>query len=107
MIEHHERADTAGSPEGDHNGSDHSDSGMQRMMYLRFGAMILTSMVLMYFVMFVGSWELSHVRFSQSRIFMAVTMGGVMGLVMLMCLPMMGQALAKFMTEISARIVSG
>ena len=65
------------------NRDDHSDSDMQRKMYLRFGAMILTSMVLMYFVMFVGSWELGHVRFSQSRIFMAVTMGGVMGLVML------------------------
>ncbi|MGE0307086.1 MAG: DUF305 domain-containing protein [Acidimicrobiia bacterium] len=45
--------------------------------------MILTSMVLMYFVMFTGSWELSHVRFSQSRVFMAITMGGTMGLVML------------------------
>jgi hypothetical protein len=55
----------------------------QKKMYLRFGAMILTSMVLMYFVMFVGSWELSHVRFSQSRVFMALTMGGTMGLVML------------------------
>ena len=44
---------------------------------------MFTSMVFMYFVMFVGSWELSHVRFSQSRIFMAVTMGGTMGLVML------------------------
>ncbi|MBN2623561.1 MAG: DUF305 domain-containing protein [Acidimicrobiales bacterium] len=52
-------------------------------MYLRFGAMILTSMVFMYWVMFVGSWELSHVRFSQSRVFMALTMGGTMGLVML------------------------
>ncbi|MBS3941233.1 MAG: DUF305 domain-containing protein [Actinobacteria bacterium] len=52
-------------------------------MYLRFGAMILTSMVVMYFVMFVASWEPSHVRFSQSRIFMAITMGGTMGLVML------------------------
>ncbi len=83
MIEQHERADTAGGMEGDHDGRDHSDSGVQRMMYLRFGAMILTSMVLMYFVMFVGSWEIGHVRFSQSRIFMAVTMGGVMGLVML------------------------
>lgn len=31
-------------------------------MCLRFGAMILTSMVFMYWVMFVGSWELSHVR---------------------------------------------
>ena len=57
--------------------------GMQRQIYLRFAAMILTGMVVMYFVMFVGSWEWSHVRFSQSRIFMAVTMGGAMGLVML------------------------
>lgn len=65
----------------DEHGGDQSD--MERKMYLRFAAMILTSMVLMYFVMFVGSWELSHVRFSQSRIFMAVTMGGTMGLVML------------------------
>ncbi len=55
----------------------------EQRTYLRFGAMILTSMVLMYFVMFTGSWELSHVRFSQSRVFMAITMGGTMGLVML------------------------
>lgn len=58
-------------------------AGMQKQMYLRFAAMILTGMVVMYFVMFVGSWELSHVRFSQSRVFMALTMGGAMGLVML------------------------
>ncbi|MBE1874798.1 DUF305 domain-containing protein [Myceligenerans sp. TRM 65318] len=52
-------------------------------MYLRFAAMILTGMVIMYFTMFVGSWEWSHVRFSESRVFMALTMGGAMGLVML------------------------
>lgn len=52
-------------------------------MYLRFGAMILTAMVVMYWVMFAGSWELSHVRYSQSRIFMALAMGGTMGIVML------------------------
>ncbi|MGI5187230.1 DUF305 domain-containing protein [Promicromonospora sp. CA-289599] len=45
--------------------------------------MILTAIVVMYWTMFVGSWEWSHVRFSQSRVFMAVTMGGAMGLVML------------------------
>ena len=56
---------------------------MQKHMYLRFGAMILTGMVVMYGVMFVGSWEWSHVRWSQSRMFMALTMGGTMGLVML------------------------
>ncbi len=56
---------------------------MPTQMYLRFGAMILTGMVVMYWVMFLGSWELSHVRWSQSRMFMALTMGGTMGLVML------------------------
>jgi len=54
-----------------------------RGMYLRFAAMILTAMVVMYWAMFVGSWDWSHVRFSQSRVFMAVTMGGTMGLIML------------------------
>lgn len=52
-------------------------------MYLRFAAMILTAMVVMYWVMFVGSWDWSHIRFSESRVFMAVTMGGTMGLVMI------------------------
>nr|WP_255633372.1 DUF305 domain-containing protein [Demequina sp. TTPB684] len=37
----------------------------------------------MYWTMFVGSWEWSHVRWSESRFFMALTMGGVMGLVMI------------------------
>ena len=45
--------------------------------------MIFTGMVVMYWVMFVGSWEWSHIQFSQSRVFMALTMGGAMGIVML------------------------
>src|SRR3546814_13978393 len=60
----------------------HSGS-MERKMYLRFAAMIVTGMVVMYWVMFVGSYEWSHIRFSQSRVFMALVMGGTMGLVML------------------------
>lgn len=60
-----------------------SGKSMSGKMYLRFAAMILTAMVVMYWVMFVGSWEWSHVRFSQSRVFMTITMGGTMGLVML------------------------
>jgi hypothetical protein len=78
----HENTSSA-DHQGPHNEQREDQADMERKMYLRFGAMILTSMVLMYFVMFVGSWELSHVRFSQSRIFMAITMGGTMGLVML------------------------
>ncbi|MBO0608383.1 DUF305 domain-containing protein [Myceligenerans salitolerans] len=74
----------AGHRDGGHGDGGHqSGSGHSRMMYLRFAAMILTGMVVMYFTMFVGSWEWSHVRFSESRVFMALTMGGAMGLVML------------------------
>ncbi len=78
-----ERGDALTDAEGrgDDRGDDHG--GTEWKTYLRFGAMILTSMVFMYGLMFVGSWELSHVRFSQSRVFMALTMGGTMGLVML------------------------
>ncbi|MEX2530916.1 MAG: DUF305 domain-containing protein [Gemmatimonadota bacterium] len=61
--------------------SNHSDGPTG--MYARFGAMILTAMVVMYAVMFVGTWEWSHIRASESRMFMALTMGGTMGLVML------------------------
>ena len=64
---------------------DQADSGMSHdaKMYLRFGAMILTAMVVMYGVMFISSYEWSHIRFSESRLFMALTMGGTMGLIML------------------------
>ncbi|MFC5381803.1 DUF305 domain-containing protein [Aquipuribacter nitratireducens] len=69
-------------------GGDQGDGGHDRGhggggMYLRFAAMIGTAMVVMYFTMYVGSWEWSHVRFSESRVFMALTMGGTMGLIML------------------------
>lgn len=62
------------------------ESGHRRMegqMYLRFGAMILTAMVVMYAAMFAGTYQWDHVRWSESRLFMALTMGGTMGLVML------------------------
>ncbi|WP_211195845.1 DUF305 domain-containing protein [Agromyces sp. H66] len=72
-----------GAHQGGHEGSERESSRHTLKMYLQFGAMILTSMVVMYFVMFAGSWEWSHIRFSQSRVFMAITMGGTMGLVML------------------------
>src|SRR3546814_6649915 len=60
----------------------HSGS-MERKMYLRFAAMIVTVMFVMYWGMFVGSYEWSHIRFSQSRVFMALVRVGTIGLVML------------------------
>lgn len=58
-------------------------SGTDWKPYLRFAAMILTGMVVMYAAMFAGTYEWGHVRFSENRVFMALTMGGTMGLVML------------------------
>lgn len=75
-------ADTDRSRTGPrHDDGGHSETNPK--MYLTFGAMILTAMIVMYALMFVGSWEWGHVRLSESRIFMALTMGGSMGLVML------------------------
>lgn len=75
-------SDKHGEPSGAREDENHQKSASVRM-YIRFGAMILTAVVIMYFVMFAGSWEWSHIRLSESRIFMALTMGGTMVLIML------------------------
>lgn len=68
--------------QGDH-GRHGSGGSQMTKMYLRFAAMILTAMAVMYGVMFVSAYEWGHVRFSESRVYMAMTMGGAMGLVMI------------------------
>lgn len=72
----------------DHNQEQesHTDTGRSShasQMYVRFVAMILTAMVVMYAVMYMGTYEWGHVQWSESRMFMALAMGGTMGLVML------------------------
>lgn len=52
--------------------------------YLRFFAMIGTAMVIMYFLMYLNSYQiLEHARFSQTRLFMTTIMGGSMMAIML------------------------
>lgn len=53
------------------------------MSYLRFGAMIGTSMAVMYGVMYVNTFELAHVRWSETRLFMTLLMGSTMAIIML------------------------
>lgn len=57
------------------------------MMYLRFGAMIATSMVFMYGVMYLNTFELAHVRWSETRLFMTLLMGSTMAIIMLGFMP--------------------
>ncbi|MBK8030448.1 MAG: DUF305 domain-containing protein [Chloroflexi bacterium] len=55
----------------------------KRSGYLRFGAMILTSMIVMYGVMYLNTYELSDVRWSETRLFMTLLMGATMAVIML------------------------
>lgn len=51
--------------------------------YARFGLMILCSTLVMYGLMYLNTYELAHVRFSQTRAWMALVMGAAMAIVML------------------------
>ncbi len=53
------------------------------MSYPRFAAMIGTSVVVMFGLMYLNSYALGHVEFSQTRSWMALLMGAVMAIVML------------------------
>lgn len=51
--------------------------------YRNFLLMILTGSALMFGLMYLNAYQFSHVRFSQTRLFMAFIMAGAMALVML------------------------
>jgi len=53
------------------------------MTYWRFAAMIAASTVIMYGLMYLNTFALDHVFFSQTRVWMALLMGAVMAAVML------------------------
>ena len=53
------------------------------MSYIRFGAMILTSTVVMFVLMYLNTYLLEHVFFSETRAYMAVLMGATMAFIML------------------------
>jgi cytochrome c oxidase subunit IV len=56
----------------------------EHKMYVRFAAMIFTSMIVMYAVTYVNTFSLDHVQWSETRLFMTLLMGATMSLVMLL-----------------------
>ena len=52
--------------------------------YTRFFTMIATSTLIMYGLMYLNTYALDHVFFSQTRAWMALYMGAVMAIVMLL-----------------------
>ncbi|RZJ53209.1 MAG: DUF305 domain-containing protein [Flavobacterium sp.] len=51
--------------------------------YKRFAAMIGVSTAVMFGLMYLNTYELDHVFFSETRLYMALLMGAVMALIML------------------------
>lgn len=51
--------------------------------YLRFGAMIATSTVVMYGLTYLNTYAIDHVFFSEMRVYMALLMGAAMAVIML------------------------
>lgn len=53
------------------------------MSYIRFGAMIATSTVAMFVLMYLNTYSLDHVFWSETRAYMALVMGACMAAIML------------------------
>jgi hypothetical protein len=53
------------------------------MSYWRFAAMIATSTVVMFGLMYLNTYSLDHVFYSQTRTWMAILMGGTMAVIMM------------------------
>ena len=51
--------------------------------YTRFAAMIAVSTIVMFILMYLNTWEFSHVWYSQTRTWMAIYMGAAMAVIML------------------------
>ncbi len=52
--------------------------------YTKFGAMIATSTIVMLGLMYLNTYQLDHVFFSQTRAWMALVMGATMAIIMLL-----------------------
>lgn len=51
--------------------------------YGRFAMMVLTSSCIMYGLMYLNTYEMDHVTFSQTRLWMAALMGAIMAFIMM------------------------
>jgi hypothetical protein len=57
--------------------------GGQMQGYPRFAAMIATSTIVMYGVMYLNTYSVEHLYFSETRAYMTLAMGATMAIVML------------------------
>ena len=63
--------------------ADEGNAQAKGMHYARFAMMIVTSTIVMFGLMYLNTYALSHVAFSPTRLWMALVMGSVMAVIML------------------------
>jgi tryptophan-rich sensory protein len=51
--------------------------------YTKFAAMIATSTIVMFALMYLNTYQLDHIFFSETRLYMALLMGATMAIIML------------------------
>ncbi len=95
--------ETTNQPEtGNEQRHQHPGSGS----YVRFFAMIATSMVVMFCLMYLHSYQLiDHAWFSETRLFMTLIMGGGMVIVMLAYMLGMYRSTAKNLATLGVGVV--
>lgn len=74
--------------------------------YLKFILMIATSTIVMLGLMYLNSYQFSHVFFSETRTYMAIYMGAAMALVMLLFMLNMYKDKKKNVTIFAASIIT-
>lgn len=70
----------------DHHSEHHEgmhDRGAMASHYKRFGLMILTSSLIMFGVMYLNTYAIDHVFFSETRLYMTLLMAATMAIIML------------------------
>ncbi len=73
----------SGGMSGEGGMSHGGGGGGVHMSYGRFGAMIATSTAVMFGLMYLNTYAWDHVRFSETRFYMAFLMGATMAVIML------------------------
>lgn len=76
-------AGRSGDPAGSSESGRKPGSPQERRMYVRFGAMIATSTVVMFGLTYTNVYVAAHIRWSEERVYMALLMGAAMAIVML------------------------
>lgn len=71
------------SPTGEQSGSPASRLSDEQRKYLRFGAMIGTATMVMFAFMYLNTYTWGHIRWSETRAYMALLMGATMVVIML------------------------